>query len=300
MSAIVAQGVKKRFGQVQAVQGVDLVVPRGACFGLIGANGAGKTTFIKMMLGIARPDEGSLQVLDGHPEDVRVRRQLGYLPERLSIPESFSAVRFLWSVGRMRGLSRDEVERETPRLLERVGLERAAWTRKTGGYSKGMKQRTGLAAALLGAPRLLVLDEPTDGIDPLGRAQIRDVIRQACDDGATVFLNSHLLAESEKLCDHVAVLSQGKVVRSGPLDVLKRRDAVRARFVKQDGDVAIAHKHGFAFLEEKDDTKVFRIEAQDPGAVSKAVHGALGDGLVLVELSPELKDLETILRESVT
>jgi ABC-2 type transport system ATP-binding protein len=299
MNAIVAEQVKKRFGPVVAVAGVDLVVPRGACFGLIGANGAGKTTFIKMMLGIARPDSGTLKILDGHPEDVGVRRQLGYLPERLTIPEAFSAVRFLWSVGRMRGLSRDEVERETPRVLERVGLDRAAWKRRSGGYSKGMKQRTGLAAALMGSPRLLVLDEPTDGIDPLGRAQIRDVIRAACDDGATVFLNSHLLAESEKLCDHVAVLSQGKVVKSGPLDQLKRRDAVRARFVKREGDVAVAHKHGFAFLEEKDDTKVFRVEASDPAAVSRAVHGALGDGLVLVELSPELKDLETILRESV-
>jgi ABC-2 type transport system ATP-binding protein len=299
MSAIVATDVKKRFGPFQAVAGVDLVVPRGACFGLIGANGAGKTTFIKMMLGIARPDSGTIRVLDGDPEDVSVRKQLGYLPERLAIPEAFSAVRFLWSVGRMRGLARDEVERETPKVLELVGLEKSAWTRRTGGYSKGMKQRTGLAAALIGSPRLLVLDEPTDGIDPLGRAQIRDVIRQACDAGATVFLNSHLLAESEKLCDHVAVLAQGRVVKSGPLELLKRRDAVRVRFLKREGDVALAHKHGFAFLEEKEDTKVFRVEAQTPAAVSQAVHGALGDGLVLVELSPELKDLETILRESV-
>jgi ABC-2 type transport system ATP-binding protein len=299
MSAIVAEHIKKRFGQVQAVNGVDLHVPRGACFGLIGANGAGKTTFIKMMLGIARPDSGSLRVLDGDPEDVAVRRQVGYLPERLTIPEAFSAVRFLWSVGRMRGLSRDEVERETPKLLEMVGLDRAAWKRRSGGYSKGMKQRTGLAAALIGSPKLLVLDEPTDGIDPLGRAEIRDVIRSACDGGATVFLNSHLLAESEKMCDHVAVLSQGRVVKSGPLEALKRRDAVRVRFVKREGDVALAHKHGFAYLEEKDDTKVFRVEGSTPAAVSQAVHGALGDGLVLVELSPELKDLETILRESV-
>jgi ABC-2 type transport system ATP-binding protein len=297
--AIVATAVHKRFGQVHAARGIDLSVPRGACFGLIGANGAGKTTFIKMLLGIARPDTGSLTVLDGDPELVQVRRQIGYLPERLSIPEAFSAERFLWSVGRLRGMSRDEIERETPMLLDRVGLDRAAWRRRTVGYSKGMKQRTGLAAALLGSPRLLVLDEPTDGIDPLGRAQVRDVIAQACSEGATVFLNSHLLAESEKLCDHVAVLSQGKVVKSGPLEQLKRKDAVRARFVRRDDDKAIAARHGFVCIDERADAIVCRLEATDTSAISNALHAALGDGLQVLELMPELKDLEAILRESV-
>jgi ABC-2 type transport system ATP-binding protein len=298
--AIQASALTKKFGSVHAVAGIDLEVPKGCVFGLIGANGAGKTTFIKILLGITYPDGGAVHVLGGDPNDAHVRKKIGYLPERLAIPEAFSARRFLWSVGRMKGMSPAEIEAETPRLLERVGLEPAAWKRKTGGYSKGMKQRTGLAAALLGKPQLLVLDEPTDGIDPLGRARIREVILEEVQTGATVFLNSHLLTESERLCDHVAVLAAGKVVKAGALDVLKRRDAVRVQFQKRDGDIALAAAHGFVHVEELDDTRVFRIEAQGgERAVSDAVQKALADGLVLVELSRELKDLETILKESI-
>ncbi len=304
--AIRATGLRKRFGSVTAVDGIVLDVPRGACFGLVGANGAGKTTFIKMMLGITRPDAGSVTVLGGSPDDVQVRRRIGYLPERLTIPDAFSARRFLFTVGRMRGLSAAMLKDETPRVLELVQLERAAWDRRTGGYSKGMKQRTGLAAALLGKPELLVLDEPTDGIDPMGRVHIRELILEACKSGTTVFLNSHLLAESEKLCDHVAVLSQGRVVRSGALDLLKRKDAVRVRFLKHTDDIAIAARHGFVHVSalthdatKVDEARTFRIEAHSEQAVSAALNGALGDGLVVVELSRELKDLETILKESI-
>lgn len=299
LPAVSARGLKKAFGSVKAVAGIDLDVPSGACFGLIGENGAGKTTFIKMLLGITRPDEGKVDVLGGSPEEVRVRKDIGYLPERLSIPEAFSPIRFLASVGRIKGLAPGEIASETDRVLELVQLDRAAFTRSTGGFSKGMKQRTGLAAALLGRPRLLVLDEPTDGIDPLGRAQMRDVIAATVATGATVFLNSHLLAETEKICDHVAVLSAGRVVTSGALDVLNRKDAFRVRFVMRTGDVDIAKAHGFTFVADRDEARVYRFEGQSAEVLSHALAGALGAGLVVVEVSPELKDLETILRESI-
>lgn len=301
--AVVSRGLAKSFGAVRAVQGLDLEVPRGVCFGLIGENGAGKTTFIKMLLGITRADAGEIQVLGGSPEDVRVRAQIGYLPERLAMPEAFSPLRFLASVGRIKGLLPTEIAAESERVLELVQLDRAAWKRATGGFSKGMKQRTGLAAALIGKPRLLVLDEPTDGIDPLGRAQIRDVIAASVAAGSTVFLNSHLLAETEKICDHVAVLSGGRVVTAGPLDVLKRKDASRVRFLKAERDVERAQAFGFLPVpperESRDDVTTFRFEGHSPEALSRALQGALADGLVVVEVTPELKDLETILKEAV-
>jgi ABC-2 type transport system ATP-binding protein len=298
-SAVSARGLKKAFGAVTAVAGIDLDVPSGSCFGLIGENGAGKTTFIKILLGITRPDDGKVCVLGGSPEDVRVRQDIGYLPERLSIPEAFSPVRFLSSVGRIKGLRPAEITSETERVLELVQLDRVAFKRNTGSFSKGMKQRTGLAAALLGKPKLLVLDEPTDGIDPLGRAQMRDVIAATVAAGSTVFLNSHLLAETEKICDYVAVLSAGRVVTSGALDVLNRKDAFRVRFLKHNGDVELAMAHGFAFVADKDDDRLYRFQGASAGALSQALAAALAAGLVVVEVCPELKDLETILRESI-
>lgn len=299
VAAVSAKGLIKSFGSVKAVAGIDLEVPAGACFGLIGENGAGKTTFIKMLLGITRPDGGVVDVLGGSPEDTKVRTQIGYLPERLAIPEAFSPRRFLASVGRIKGLAANTIEAETERVLDLVQLDRVAWKRATGGFSKGMKQRTGLAAALLGKPKLLVLDEPTDGIDPLGRAQIRDVIAATVAQGSTVFLNSHLLAETEKICDHVAVLSAGRVVTSGALDVLNRKDAFRVRFLKKDGDIALAKQHGFAHVSDKDEDRIYRYEGQSSAALSAALSAVLTGGLVVVEVSPELKDLETILRESI-
>lgn len=297
--ALQARGVQKHFGSVRAVAGLDLDVPLGSCFGLIGENGAGKTTFIKMVLGITRPNAGELQVLGGSPHDVNLRRAIGYLPERLQIPESFSPLRFLASVGRAKHLATSAIAAESRRVLELVALDPAAWKRSTGGFSKGMRQRTGLAAALLGRPKLLVLDEPTDGIDPLGRAQIRDLIAAAVRDGTTVFLNSHLLAETEKICDHVAVLSQGRVVVRGALDVLKRKDAFRVRFKKSEGDVDKATAAGFMAADDLGESRLFKLEGQSPEALSQALRRALDAGLVVLEVMPELKDLETILKEAV-
>ena len=297
--ALRARGVEKRFGSVRAVSGLDLEVPLGACFGLIGENGAGKTTFIKMVLGITHPNAGELSVLGGSPSDVSLRRQIGYLPERLQIPESFSALRFLASVGRAKHLARADILAESRRVLELVALEPAAWKRATGGFSKGMRQRTGLAAALMGRPKLLVLDEPTDGIDPLGRAQIRDLIAAAVREGTTVFLNSHLLAETEKICDHVAVLSQGRVVTRGALDVLKRKDAFRVRFKKAEGDVDKALAAGFTATDDLGESRVYKLQGNSPEALSAALAQALAAGLVVLEVMPELKDLETILKEAV-
>lgn len=297
--AVVAKGLEKRFGGVVACAGIDLVVPAGARFGLIGQNGAGKTTFIKMLLGICRHDEGEVSVLGGDPEDIAVRRRVGYLPERLTIPPAFSALSFLESVGRIKGLPAARAAAEAKDLLHKVGLEEVAWKRATGGFSKGMRQRTGLAAALVGAPALLILDEPTDGIDPLGRIQIRDVILEAARGGATVFLNSHLLAETERICDHVAVLHKGRVVKAGALSVLQKKDAFRVEFQKG-VDRAVVAAHGFVVLDDVDnaDAVACRFAGTDARALSLALAQAIGAGATVVGVAPELVELETVLSES--
>lgn len=302
--AVVAENLQKRFGGVHAVRDITVTVPRGARFGLIGQNGAGKTTFIKMLLGITRHDEGRVAVLGGDPEDPGVRRRIGYLPERLAIPPSFSALSFLDSVARYKGLPSSRRLSEGRDLLMQVGLEESAWSRKTGGYSKGMRQRTGLAAALVGQPELLILDEPTDGIDPVGRKQIRDVILDVAKGGATVFLNSHLLAETEKVCDHIAVLHQGQVVKSGPLSVLQRKDSFRVVFsanagASLAGNIEKARAHGFVVDPDRHDGDhdrlVTRFSGTDAAALSRGLARALHDGLIVVEVAPELVELETIL-----
>jgi ABC-2 type transport system ATP-binding protein len=310
-AALVARGLKKRFGATLAVDGIDVVVPRGARFGLIGPNGAGKTTFIKLLLGICKKDEGSVVVLGGDPDDVAVRRRIGYLPERLAIPPSFSALAFLDGVARIKGIPSSRRRAEIRDTLALVGLEEVAWGRATGGYSKGMRQRTGLAAALLGQPDLLVLDEPTDGIDPLGRRQIREVILQAGRRGATIFLNSHLLAETERVCDHVAVLHKGRVVKAGALATLRRTDAFHVVFARRlkdgpDDDGAAARQRAVdaGFVPQpgdgSDDTWSTSFVGTDAVALSAALQAALATGLVVVEVSPALVDLETILEQSMT
>ncbi len=201
-----------------ALRGVDLELPAGAAFGLIGPNGAGKTTFVKMLLGIVLPTSGSVRLLGGDPGDPRVRARVGYLPERLELPATLDPRAVLSSVARLKRLR--GAQREIERRLEEVGLEDAA-QRRIGTFSKGMRQRLGLACALLGSPELLVLDEPTDGLDPLARVEVRNLLARELARGATLLLNSHLLAETERICSRIGILVQGRIVRDGALDELR-------------------------------------------------------------------------------
>jgi ABC-2 type transport system ATP-binding protein len=301
-SAIRVRGLEKHFGRIRAVDGMDFDVPEASVFGFIGPNGAGKTTFIKLVLGIAAPTSGDITVLSGSPSDVHVRRRIGYLPERLTLPAAFTPVAFLRSVGRMKGLSKKVIEDQVPRVLTEVALDESAWSRTTGKFSKGMKQRTGLAAALIGDPALLVLDEPTDGIDPIGRSRIRDVIRAANARGTTVFLNSHLLAETEKLCDHVAIVLNGRVVKSGGLGAMRAEGRFRVRFEAGETTDARATPHGFVVDEDarhQGMSGAFTFEGNSVQDLSRALALALADGLIVMEVAPKMKDLEAVLAETV-
>lgn len=197
----------------QALAGVSLRVERGVIFGLLGQNGAGKTTLIKILLSLVRPTSGSAQVLGGSPDDPDVRRRIGYLPEAMRLPEYLKAESFLRYMGDLNGLDHANGRKRIPELLELVGLAGEKKLLKT--YSKGMAQRLGLAQALLTDPELLFLDEPTEGLDPIGRKQVRDLLLKLRAAGKTIFLNSHVLSEVEQVCDEVIILDKGKAVRTG-------------------------------------------------------------------------------------
>jgi ABC-2 type transport system ATP-binding protein len=293
--AIEVSGLRKTyrraFGRAgnDALRGVDLSVPEGSAFGLIGPNGAGKTTFIKAILGIVQPTAGTVKVLGGSPDDPRIRARIGYLPERLHLPGSWSATAFLSTVARLKGLTPDEAA--NLRLLERVGLAAAA-SRRIGGYSKGMRQRLGLAAALLGSPSLLVLDEPTDGIDPVGRVEVRTILQEEVRRGTTLFLNSHLLAETERVCDRVAILAEGRVLREGRLEELARGGARWAVRFAPGADAGALTAAGFQAGSVEG---LFHVDATDPTALNAALDKARAAGALLVELRREGQDLEAVL-----
>ena len=199
---------------VNALDGVSLDVPRGRIYGLLGPNGAGKTTLIKILLGIVQKTSGSVRVLGCSAGAIAARRRIGYLPENHRIPRHLSGMTALEYYGCLSGMSVGTVRSRAMALLDRVGLKGREKDR-VNGYSKGMQQRLGLAQTMLHQPELVILDEPTDGVDPVGRREIRDVLKSLADDGTSIFLNSHLLQEIELICDNVAILARGQLCKSG-------------------------------------------------------------------------------------
>jgi ABC-2 type transport system ATP-binding protein len=206
-------------GGVQALKGVSLKVERGCCFGLLGPNGAGKSTLVKTLLSIVRPSGGSAMILGHDIRTAAARRSVGYLPEGHRFPRYLTARGVCEYFGRLSGLGGPTLQKEIAEKLELVGL--SDWIdKKVAKFSKGMAQRVGVAQSLLGNPDLILLDEPTDGVDPVGRAGLKFVMRSATERGATVFINSHLLSELEDLCDEVAILHRGKLLQQGSVSEL--------------------------------------------------------------------------------
>ncbi len=209
--------------RIDAVRGVSLQAYPGEVFGLLGPNGAGKTTLIKMLLGVVKPSGGHARVLGQPIGSTAARSRVGYLPESLRVDRHHSARSALRYYGRMSGMNSAEIRSRSDELLKLVGLQgrdRESVRR----FSKGMYQRLGLAQALLHDPDLLVLDEPTDGLDPVGRNEVRKVIDRLRDSGKTIFLNSHILQEVEMVCTRVAILAKGEIKAIGPIDELAHRD----------------------------------------------------------------------------
>jgi ABC-2 type transport system ATP-binding protein len=225
-------GLAKRYGHTDALIDLTLRVEPGEVFGFLGPNGAGKTTAVKLLLGLAHATGGGGTVLGAPLGDRGARREIGYLPELFRYQPWLRAQEVVELHGRLRsalGAGQNSTSAaDVAAALDLVGLaDRADDT--VGGFSKGMQQRLGLAVALLGAPRLVILDEPTSALDPVGRADVRSIVRRAADTGSTIFLNSHLLTEVERVCDRVAVVDHGRVLASGRIDDLLGESSVRLR-----------------------------------------------------------------------
>ncbi len=211
--------------EVIALRDFSLEVPSGMVFSLLGPNGAGKTTFIKILLSLSRPTSGEVHLLGERLPNTKVRERVGYLPENHRYPGYLTGGQVLSAFGRLAGVSPAVLHRRIPELLELVGM--SAWPKmKVRKYSKGMMQRLGLAQALVNNPDLLFLDEPTDGVDPIGRKEIRDILKNLRNQGKTIFLNSHLLSEVELISDQVAILDRGRLLKVGTVDELTTSERI--------------------------------------------------------------------------
>lgn len=227
--AIEAVGLSRSFGTAVAVEGLDLVVPAGCFLGFLGANGAGKSTTIKMLTGLLRPTSGTARVL-GHDlsgDAIEAKRRIGVVPEDLAIHDRLTAHEYLTFVGRMYGLPREAITQRSRELLQWMDLERDP-RKLIVDFSHGMKKKVALAAALIHDPKVLFLDEPFEGIDVLASRQIRALLSRLLERGVTIFLTSHVLEIVEKLCTHVAIIHRGRLVAHGSLEELRAGVALEA------------------------------------------------------------------------
>ena len=272
------QGLAKRYGHTDALIDLSLRVEPGEVFGFLGPNGAGKTTAVKLLLGLAHPTGGGGSVLGAALGDRRARAHIGYLPELFRYQPWLRAREVLELHGRLRSIDGDvgSSAADIAAVLELVGLADRV-DDQVGGFSKGMQQRLGLGVALLGAPRLVILDEPTSALDPVGRADVRTIVRRAADAGATIFLNSHLLTEVERVCDRVAIVDHGRVLAHGRIDDLLGESSVRLRVTDlAAADVAELRRFGRVAAGEDGWLTVTGMDADRVPDLVAAVVGAGG------------------------
>jgi ABC-2 type transport system ATP-binding protein len=239
-----------------AVQGISLALEPGRAFGLLGPNGAGKSTVVKTIIGLTRPDSGTVALFGSSPSDHAARAQVGYVPEDPDFPKFLCAAEVLDYFARLIGLSANDRRRRTAEALDWSTL--AGERRQVRHFSKGMKQRLGLAQAILGRPKLLILDEPTADLDPIGRRDVRDLIVGLKAQGTSVLLNSHLLSEVERVCDRVSIMAHGQILKEGPMqDLVPEERTLEEVFMALVEAAGQARDPGLpAFIAEKRTTPV--------------------------------------------
>jgi ABC-2 type transport system ATP-binding protein len=295
-TVISVRGLGKEFRhwgrRLRALDRVDLEVRRGEVFGLLGANGAGKTTLIKILLGLTRPSEGEARVRGRDPRSASARSRIGYLPEGHRFPGYLTGEGTLRLFGRLAGLPERRLDGRIPELLELVGLADRARDR-VGRYSKGMTQRLGLAGALLDDPDVLFLDEPTDGVDPVGRRQIRDILLATRTSGTTIFINSHLLSEVERTCDRVAILHRGRVIREGTVEGLTR-PTQRFRLRLGAGAPPPPERLEAIGAAVVSDNGALEVEVPDLETLNRLVDTLRSERLLIAEISPLRTALEDV------
>ncbi|AYF98694.1 ATP-binding cassette domain-containing protein [Protaetiibacter intestinalis] len=237
--ALSVQGLTKFFGSAAAVDGIDLEVPAGSFFGIVGPNGAGKTTTLSMVTGLLRPDGGLVRVfgLDVWDNPTLAKRKIGVLPDRLRLFDRLTGAEFLYHAGALRGLDRATIAQRAADLSAAFGLEHSLH-RLVSDYSAGMTKKIAIAAAMIHAPRLLVLDEPFESVDPVSTSVVLDVLRRFTAAGGTVVLSSHSMELTERVCDAIAIIADGVVLAEGPLAEVLEGKSLEERFVELAGGEA--------------------------------------------------------------
>jgi ABC-2 type transport system ATP-binding protein len=290
--------LRKRYANgVEALAGIALQVPYGSIFGLIGPNGAGKSTFVKSLLGILRPTECRGSMLGEPIGKKSVLARVGYLPEHARFPDYLSGRQAIEYSAGLANLSRAACRSRCNLLLEKVGMSDAA-SRRINTYSKGMKQRIGLAQALINDPTVVFLDEPTDGVDPEGRIDFKNIIAAMRDEGRTVFVNSHLLAEVEQVADRVAILSKGRIIREGLVEELTRRGA--SYEIKFQGQLpapllAWCSEQKMEVLHDR-----IRCRAEVPAQVQPLIDRLRASMVIIREMREERYSLEELFLQAVS
>ena len=281
--------LSKRFGaNTVALAGLSMTVPRGEIFGFLGPNGAGKTTAVKLLLGLLAPTSGDAWVLGQPAGNLGTRRRIGYLPELFRYQSWLSAREVLALHCELAPLPRSTWKEEIDQTLATIGLADRDRDR-VGTFSKGMQQRLGLGVVLLGKPELVFLDEPTSALDPVGRHDVRGIIRDLAARGTAVFLNSHLLSEVEQVCDRVAVVDHGRVISAGTMDELLTGSAVRVR-VTGLGPEARKSLDPFGPIDDEGDQLTFT--KLDADRVPELVSAIVGLGGRVYEVVPRHQTLE--------
>lgn len=302
--AIEARGLAKRYGDKDVLDGLDLRVEPGSVFGFLGANGSGKTTTIRILLGLARQDGGELRVLGDAPGSAEVRQRIGYCPDVPGFPSWMTAREVLDQAASLFRIPGPTARRRADELLELTGL--ADTRSRVGGYSRGMRQRLGLAQALVNSPDLLVLDEPTSAMDPMGRRVVLELL-SALRGRTTVFFSTHLLPDVERVCDDVAILGSGRVVASGPLEEVRTRyGGARGRLLVRTDDAPglLAALEGVDWVPgaepdpEDPSTLLVTVDDVEDGA-ARVAHLVTSRGGRLYRLEPREASLEDVFVELV-
>jgi ABC-2 type transport system ATP-binding protein len=287
--AIRTQELTKRYGSINALAGLTMTIPRGDIFGFLGPNGAGKTTAVKLLLGLTPPTSGDAEVLGAPIGDRDALRRVGYLPELFRYQSWLTAREVLALHCELAGIDRGRWSSEIDRILATVGLADRGASR-VGTFSKGMQQRLGLGVALLDDPAVVLLDEPTSALDPVGRHDVREIIRALREKGTIVFLNSHLLSEVEQVCDAVAIVDRGKVVAQGDLAQLLGASSVRVRAagVSRDARAAMAR---FGELDDDADGAIL-VKGIERERIPELVSAIVASGARVYAVEPQHESLE--------
>ncbi len=291
-AAIQAVQLTKHYAKVRALDNLNLEVREGECFGLLGPNGAGKTTLIKILVHLIKPTSGTALILNRPATDERIRQQIGYLPEKIKILPFLTGSEFLDYQGRLYGMDGGGRKSSAEACLKRVNMYDGR-DRKIGEYSKGMVQRLGLAQALLNNPRLLLLDEPAAGLDPISNKEMRDILLRLKEKGVTIFINSHLLSEVEMICDRVAILNRGKLAGSGTKEELTARttsvelkvEGINDRLLEKIKEVATQ-------VAVESDTITLSLRGNEP--ISTLPEIIINHGAKLLSLNSSAESLEDI------